>query len=405
MATEPILKSIEDTDCYYDHMCMVVKQLKPALVRERYINRDPKFHFQDGFHSAFREQVEMMADLRMTQAEFEFKKKAQPWLTHDYLLWKRDSFRYRPEYVKSSVKDGKLDLMIEGPEDEVCHYETPLLSIISRLRGTTMINNERIKFDPDWMDWLRRDYDQMYNGGVNWIDFGARRRADYTTEAFACKLGKQYEWTKNSKSGCRGTANTHFAMENNLKLFGTFPHKYVQYCMALEGPRNCNYWAMKYWSDAYKGSLGVALTDTVTSDVFWRDIDPFFAKAFDGFRQDSGDPFERGEQGIANYERLGIDPSTKVGVFSDSLDPSKACMIAKRFNGRLLHTCGIGTRLTHNVGAHLPPMNHVIKAVEFNFGDRWIGVCKLSDVIGKAVGDPADIACTKHECGIERLAA
>ncbi|CAN5950974.1 unnamed protein product [Sphagnum jensenii] len=265
----------------------------------------------------------------------------------------------------------------------------------------TMINHEKIQFDPKWKDWLRSDYDQMYNGKVNWIDFGTRRRASYETEDYACQLGKEYE-AQPGKHGFRGTSNVHFAQKHGIKkVFGTFPHKYVQYMMALYGARRCNHMALQHWSDTYRGQLGVHLTDTITSKVFWRDLDPFFAKAYDGFRQDSGDPFVEGERAIKAYTDFGIDASKKVGVFSDSLNPSKAILIASRFEGRLLHTCGIGTRLTHNVGDHLPPMNHVIKAIQFNFGDRWVDVCKLSDVAGKKVGTEKCVEMTKWDCGIE----
>ena len=39
-----------------------------------------------------------------------------------------------------------------------------------------------------------------------------------------------------------------------------------------------------------------------------------------GLRHDSGDPVEWGEKAIAHYQKLGIDPLSKVLVFSDNLD-------------------------------------------------------------------------------------
>lgn len=400
IANDPILTSIEDTDAYYDHMAVVVKRVKPALVRERYYNRDPDFRHKDGFESALREQIDYLTDLRLTQEEFDFKRKIQPWLPLDYLLWKRDSFRFKREYIHIKMVDGRLDLMTEGPEDEVIHYETPLLTIISRLNNL-MFNGQQVDYNPNWKDNLRKDYDQMYAGGVNWIDFGARRRAGYDTEDYVCQLGKEYSVTATSSNGFRGTSNVHFAHKYDLNIFGTYPHKYVQYNMALYGPRTCNERAMFHWADTYGGKLGIALTDTVTTPVFLKDFNYKYAKFFDGVRQDSGDPSEIAEMIINHYEKLGIDPTQKLIVFSDGLDPGKAVLLTQKFRNRIKVTCGIGTRLTHNVG--LKPMNHVIKASEFNFGDRWIGVCKLSDSRGKYVGHPADIAVTKHECGIESL--
>ena len=43
-----------------------------------------------------------------------------------------------------------------------------------------------------------------------------------------------------------------------------------------------------------------------------------------GLRHDSGDPVEWGEKAIAHYKKLGIDPLSKVLVFSDNLDLTKA---------------------------------------------------------------------------------
>ena len=54
------------------------------------------------------------------------------------------------------------------------------------------------------------------------------------------------------------------------------------------------------------------------------DFDKFYAKLFDGCRHDSGDPIIWGEMLIAHYKALGIDPTTKTGCWSDSLDVDKA---------------------------------------------------------------------------------
>lgn len=53
------------------------------------------------------------------------------------------------------------------------------------------------------------------------------------------------------------------------------------------------------------------------------------AKRWRGLRQDSGDPFEYISKAQAVYEQLGIDPQSKVIVFSDSLDVDIAIKIKK----------------------------------------------------------------------------
>ncbi len=75
--------------------------------------------------------------------------------------------------------------------------------------------------------------------------------------------------------------------------------------------------------------LGIALTDCITMDAFLRDFGPEFATRYQGLRHDSGDPVEWGEKAIAHYQKLGIDPLSKVLVFSDNLDwPKPSICIA-----------------------------------------------------------------------------
>ena len=76
---------------------------------------------------------------------------------------------------------------------------------------------------------------------------------------------------------------------------------------------------------------------------------------------------------------MGIDPTTKSAVFSDSLDVEKAIALARHFQGRLRTSFGIGTFLTNDMG--FEPLSIVIKMVRCR--DR--PVAKLSDSPGKAM--------------------
>ena len=394
---KPIITSTEDNDSYVSNMGVIARKYPHVRVRYEYINRDPNHRFQNGFEQALEEQIGHMTTLRMTDAEYAFQRQSQPWICDSYSQWKRDTFRYQRNHIDFDVTDGRLRLQIEGDWASAMPWETPLLAVISRLALTTMINGQEVEFDPEWRQWLKNDFDQMYQGDVQVIDFGARRRADIETEDYVCELGKKYP-------NFRGTSNPYLAQKHGLKVFGTNAHQYTQFMMAKYGPIMCNRMAMEEWSQTFRGSLGVALTDLVTTPVFLRDFDPYYAKLFDGVRQDSGDPSEIADMVIAHYEKLGIDPRTKVIVFSDSLDPSKACLLTKKYGDRIKVSCGIGTRLTHNVGKGLKAMNHVIKATAFDLGNGWIPVVKLSDSPGKHTGDPVEIAVTKHMLRIQRLA-
>lgn len=88
----------------------------------------------------------------------------------------------------------------------------------------------------------------------------------------------------------------------------------------------------------------------VETDAFLRDFDLYFAKLFDGLRQDSGDPFEWGAKTIAHYKLLHIDPHSKYLVFSDGLTLPKALAIYDRFRQESNPVFGIGTNLTNDLG-------------------------------------------------------
>jgi nicotinate phosphoribosyltransferase len=68
---------------------------------------------------------------------------------------------------------------------------------------------------------------------------------------------------------------------------------------------------------------------------------------------------EWGEKAIAHYEKLGIDPMSKVLVFSDNLDLAKAVDLYRHFASRVNLSFGIGTRLTCDI-PQVKPLNIVI---------------------------------------------
>ncbi len=85
----------------------------------------------------------------------------------------------------------------------------------------------------------------------------------------------------------RARAICHFAHKHGLTPSGTFAHELPMALQAMFGVRMCNRAALDAWVDHYRGDLGIALTDTVTTEVFLRDFDSFYAKLFDGVRIDS----------------------------------------------------------------------------------------------------------------------
>jgi nicotinate phosphoribosyltransferase len=165
-------------------------------------------------------------------------------------------------------------------------------------------------------------------------------------------------------------------------------HEYMQACQAV-GPRlrDSQVFAFNTWAREYRGDLGIALSDVCGMDAFLRDFDLFFCKLFDGVRHDSGDPFEWGEKMIAHYQKMRIDPRSKVMVFSDSLSAPLAIRLFEYFKGRSQTAFGVGTNLTNDLG--YDALQIVIKMTRCN-GQP---VAKISDEPSKAMDyDPSYVA-------------
>jgi len=173
---------------------------------------------------------------------------------------------------------------------------------------------------------------------------------------------------------------------------------------ALEGIENANKKALVRWLDIYKGALGIALTDTFRTEVFFRDFDYDLAKAYTGVRQDSGDPLKFVDAMVDHYRKIGIDPKTKVIVFSDALDVDKAIQLQEYCqNAGVNSSFGIGTYFTNDFKRlsapeqRSEPMNMVIKMNHCNDTP----VIKLSDDVLKNSGDSGLVREIKAKLGLK----
>ena len=319
-----------------------------------------------------------MADLSLSRESMAFMSHYCPWLKPTYLQWLRQ-YRYRPEQVEVAQDgEGRLSIDIRGPWFETIYWEVPLLFIVSELDSADSATGRPLEKAKDWRDRIRQKAERLAGAEVNWIDFGSRRRFDFETEDAVCEIMKDYA------PFFRGTSNPFLAMKHGLKPFGTYAHETVMAMQAIYGPLTCNDRAMHHWVREFQGDLGIALTDTLTTEVFLRSFGPFYAKLFDGVRIDSGVPEDRGDLMIRHYESLNIDPASKLLAFSDSLTDRRAIEIARYFKGRIKTTMGIGTFLTNDVGYKAP--NQVIKLIAMDVGYGFTSLVKLSDSEGKYVG-------------------
>ena len=372
----PILTSLLDTDAYKLHMQQAVyhRYRNISVVAEFRCRGD---ELLGEYAGEIRQQIQLMSELALTDDEFTYLS-GLPFFTQDYLSWLK-TFRYNPEHVTVSDRDGHLHVRIEGPWREVIMWEVPLLAVISevvhRHRSpliTAQMAVEQLRKNLVSFNEQASDIDLS---AFRLMDFGTRRRfSGEVQEAIVSTLKSEFPYLV-------GTSNYDVAHKLQLAPVGTQAHEWFQAHQQISPVlANSQRAALQAWLDEYPDQLGIALTDCITMDAFLRDFGPKFANAYQGLRHDSGDPFEWGEKAIAHYHALDIDPMTKTLVFSDNLDLDKALHLYRHFHKRVNLVFGIGTRLTCNIPG-VKPLNIVIKLVQCNGKP----VAKLSDSPGKTI--------------------
>ena len=372
----PILTSLLDTDAYKLHMQQAV------FHRYHHINVVAEFRCRGDellgeYADDIRQQIQLMSELALTDDEFTYLS-GLPFFTQDYLSWLK-TFRYNPQHVTVSDRDGHLHVRIEGPWREVIMWEVPLLAVISEVvhrhrspQITAGMAVEQLRMNLASFNEQAADVDLS---AFRLMDFGTRRRfSGEVQEAIVSTLKNEFPYLV-------GTSNYDVAHKLQLAPVGTQAHEWFQAHQQISPVlANSQRAALQAWLDEYPDQLGIALTDCITMDAFLRDFGPKFANAYQGLRHDSGDPFEWGEKAIAHYHALDIDPMTKTLVFSDNLDLDKALHLYRHFHKRVNMVFGIGTRLTCNIPG-VKPLNIVIKLVQCNGKP----VAKLSDSPGKTI--------------------
>ena len=371
----PVLHTLLNTDAYKLHM-------QQAVFHHYYdVHVAAEFRCRGDdllgiYADAIREQVDAMQHLTLQDEEYQWLS-GLPFFKADYLNWLRD-FRYKPEQVTVVNDNGKLDIRLAGPWREVIMWEVPLLAVISELAHRYRSPEKGVEQAVAALENKLAAFSTLTEGldmsRFRLMDFGTRRRFSRDVQEAIVKRLQQEPWFV-------GTSNYDLARRLSLTPMGTQAHEWFQAHQQISPDlANSQRAALAAWLEEYPNQLGIALTDCITMDAFLRDFGPEFAERYQGLRHDSGDPVEWGEKAIAHYEKLGIDPMSKVLVFSDNLDLAKAVDLYRHFNSRVNLSFGIGTRLTCDI-PQVKPLNIVIKLVECNGKP----VAKLSDSPGKTI--------------------
>jgi nicotinate phosphoribosyltransferase len=371
----PVLHTLLDTDAYKLHMQQAVfhHYYDVEVAAEFRCRGDDLLGI---YADTIREQVDAMQHLTLQDDEYQWLS-GLPFFKADYLNWLRD-FRYNPEQITVTNNNGRLHIRLAGPWREVIMWEVPLLAVISEIVHRYRSPEASVEQALVTLESKLVDFHQMTESidmsRFRLMDFGTRRRFSREVQQAIVERLQQEPWFV-------GTSNYDLARRRNLTPMGTQAHEWFQAHQQISPDlATSQRAALAAWLEEYPDQLGIALTDCITMDAFLRDFGPEFANRYQGLRHDSGDPVEWGEKAIAHYQKLGIDPLTKVLVFSDNLDLTKAVDLYRQFSSRVNLSFGIGTRLTCDI-PQVKPLNIVIKLVECNGKP----VAKLSDSPGKTI--------------------
>ncbi|MCC6934202.1 MAG: nicotinate phosphoribosyltransferase [Candidatus Yanofskybacteria bacterium] len=296
---------------------------------------------------------------------------------------------------------GAFDIAAIGSWAEATLWEIHVLQIVAQLYFEALIRPLSVfQRQAVWAEGVQRLQEKIAilrkHPDITITDFGTRRRAcgawqRYVNTVLLEELGPgQY----------RGTSNILLSMENHTVPMGTFAHELVMGMSGImhatdDGIVASQNMLFDQWYEHFGNPLSIALSDTYGTDFFLRTFGAERAAQWRGTRQDSGDPFLYGERLIAFYRSVGVDPTSKLIIFSDGLDVSTIVQLAERFRGRIRVTFGWGTNLTNDFGEKFHPLSLVMKLAVCN-GQRTV---KLSDNLAKAMGSPEDVDHFAHIFG------
>jgi nicotinate phosphoribosyltransferase len=399
---DPIVRSLLDTDFYKLLMLQMIRRVHSGVQATfAIINRTASVRLADIIDEGeLRAQLDHARTLR-------FSKKELIWLAGnsfygrhqmfdpDFIAWLAD-FRL-PPYDLRRV-GGQYELHFAGPWTHTTMWEIPALTIINELKSRAAMRRKgKFALDILYARAKARLWDKVERlrdlPDLVLSDFGTRRRHGFLwqrwcVEALKEGLGDRFI----------GTSNVLLAMDADLEAIGTNGHELPMVAAALADDdaalARAPYQVLEEWRRHYNGNLLIALPDAFGTTAFL-DNAPAWLAEWTGFRPDSAPPIAGGEQIIRWWQDRGVDPRTRLLIFSDGMDIGTIEQTYRHFHGRVRMSFGWGTNLTNDFrgcdpdnGDGLDPISLVCKVV----GANGRPAVKLSDNPAKATGDPQAIA-------------
>ncbi|KAI0723665.1 nicotinate phosphoribosyltransferase [Fomitopsis betulina] len=406
MPTDVLPPSLLDTDLYKFTMQQAVLHHFPDVQAVyRFTHRDKDVPFPRLAVDAFRDAVAKFGSLRLSDPERDWLKIACPYFHHTYLDYLKQ-FRFNPDQVSVRFipsehnRDlGDLEIEAAGLWLETILWEVPLMACLSQIYFMLV--------DTDWNyagqeEQAYAKAKDLIQSGCAFSEFGTRRRRSFHTQDIVVRSLARAAKDFSGPGKLSGTSNVHLARVHGLAPVGTIAHEWFMGVAALKGYAHANATALALWEEVYPDALQLALTDTFSTNVFFKDFvaHPDRARRWKGLRQDSGDPFIYAPRAKEVYESLGIDSHEKTIIFSDALSVEKAKKLKAQCDEvGFIASFGIGTSFTNDFvkasSAGLEKskaLNMVIKLANVD-GKPCV---KISDELTKNTGDPEAVKLVKN---------
>ena len=377
---ERIITSLLETDAYKFSMGQAIyHQFSDYKTTWDFKCRNTDVKFTPEMVEEIKHQIKLYCDLRFNEEELEYLHNIK-WIKGSYVdflrLWKP---RYEDFEITDNAECG-LAIETKGTWLNTSMYEIPTLAIVNEVYFRMAYDYEELfqSFRERLANKVSKLESGIYELGA-FSEFGMRRRLSAQAQDLAVRSLKN---GKLQNSVFVGTSNVYLAKKYGITPVGTMAHEWIM-CVGQgnhkHNPAYSNWYALDAWVKEYGVLNGTALTDAITTKCFLKDFQLTYATLFSGCRHDSGDPYEWGEMLINHYNELGIDPTTKTLLFSDSLDFDRATDIYRHFKGRAKVAFGIGTYIANDT--KVPALNIIMKSTVCN----GVDVAKISDVEGKGM--------------------
>lgn len=399
-----MIRSFLDTDYYVFPLKQIIETRHPhAVARYRFRCRTQGVDLRP-YRRAIADAFEALGDLAFQPDELHYLRELRPpyEIAETFLkptfVDQLSYFRLDPSRISIEEDDreaGGLRIEARGRWGDVKMLEF-ILPIVNEIYMADQAAKARLDAAAEGerrlreeIAWLKSQPDDQWRS-FRFSEFGTRRRFSFEWQRRVDEI-----LLEELPEQMIGFSNVHYARTFGVPPVGTMDHGYISSYQAFGPLGDFQVRAFIDWLLEFRGSFGMALSDTISFDAFLRDLDYLLAKSFDGARFDSGDDRENGRKFVHHLTRLGLNPHEKVGLWSNNLTLRSALALHLEFRDQLKTRFGIGTFLTNNCG--LQPLSIVWKLVEID-GQP---VAKISDDPGKQMCDDVEyMANLRKRCGV-----